>query len=307
MKRPATLFFDDLDSSLPPPVAAHPALSAVMALVRELELRDDPRVREAVQVIEVLLRLHADAETLAATLLHALGDRPEIEALLKEHPRLRPLVEGQRAARKVWEIYRDRRPGEAEGLRRLLLAIIGDLRVVLMLLARQLVRMRAAPALDPSARERLARLTLDIHAPLASRLGIWQLKWELEDLAFRHLHPETYRRIVELLDERRTDREAFIATCIARLREALDQAGIRYLDLAGRPKHIFSIWKKMQRKGVEFGELYDIRAVRVLVEDVAACYAALGVVHSLWTPVPGSSTTISPIPRPTIIAPCTRR
>ncbi len=287
MKRPATLFFDDLDSSLPPPVAAHPALSAVMALVRELELRDDPRVREAVQVIEVLLRLHADAETLAATLLHALGDRPEIEALLKEHPRLRPLVEGQRAARKVWEIYRDRRPGEAEGLRRLLLAIIGDLRVVLMLLARQLVRMRAAPALDPSARERLARLTLDIHAPLASRLGIWQLKWELEDLAFRHLHPETYRRIVELLDERRTDREAFIATCIARLREALDQAGIRYLDLAGRPKHIFSIWKKMQRKGVEFGELYDIRAVRVLVEDVAACYAALGVVHSLWTPVPG--------------------
>jgi GTP pyrophosphokinase len=287
MKRPALAALDDLIPALPAPVASHPGLAGVIALIQRLELSEDPRVREAVQVVEVLLHLGADAEALAATLLHALGERSEVEALLSEHPRLRPLVEGQRAARKVWEIYRDRRPGEAEGLRRLLLAIIGDLRVVLILLARQLVRLRAAAALPAEAREALARLTFDIHAPLASRLGIWQLKWELEDLAFRHLHPETYRRIVELLDERRSDREAFIAVCIARLREALDLAGVRYLDLAGRPKHIFSIWKKMQRKGVDFGELYDIRAVRVLVEDVAACYAALGVVHSLWTPVPG--------------------
>ncbi len=287
MKHPQIAALDQLIPSLPAPVASHEGLSAALALVRQLALGEDPRVREAVQVVDVLRGLDADAEALAATIVHALGERPEVEALLREYPRLRPLVEGQRAARKVWEIYRDRRPGEAEGLRRLLLAIIGDLRVVLILLARQLVRMRSAATLAPETREALARLTFDIHAPLASRLGIWQLKWELEDLAFRHLHPDLYRRIVALLDERRSDREAFIAICIARLREALDQAGIRYLDLAGRPKHIYSIWKKMQRKGVDFGELYDIRAVRVLVEDLAACYAALGVVHALWTPVPG--------------------
>lgn len=305
MKHQAVRSLDELRAILPAEVSSAGLLARVFELFSASA--DSARAREAVQTAQILLELHADTDTIAATLLHALGDRPEIEALLKEHPRLRPLVEGQRAARKVWEIYRDRRPGDTEGLRRLLLAIIGDLRVVLILLARQLVRLRGAAHKEPNEREELARLTMDIHAPLANRLGIWQLKWELEDLAFRYLHPELYRRIVELLDERRSDREAYIAAAIAKLRAALEQAGIRVLDIAGRPKHIYSIWKKMQRKGVEFGELYDIRAVRVLVEDVAACYAALGVVHSLWMPVPGSSTTTSPIPRRTTIALCIQR
>ena len=197
------------------------------------------------------------------------------------------LIEGQRAAEKVWSLYSVRAgTGAAEGLRRLLLAIIRDLRVVFILLAKQLVRMRAAADLAEEDRRAMARLTADIHAPLANRLGIWQLKWELEDLAFRHLQPETYRRIADLLDERRGDRETWIVQARSELQAALDEAGIK-AEIAGRPKHISSIWRKMQKKGLDFSDLYDIRALRVLVADVPACYAALGVVHSLWPFVSG--------------------
>ena len=147
-------------------------------------------------------------------------------------------------------------------------------------------RMRAAATAPEAERQALARLTRDIHAPLANRLGIWQLKWELEDLAFRYLQPETYRRIANLLDERRTDREAFIRDSLDELQRALEAAGI-HAELAGRPKHIYSIWKKMQRKSLDFSDLYDIRAVRVLVDNITDCYAALGVVHSLWPHLPG--------------------
>src|SRR5690606_7074842 len=144
-------------------------------------------------------------------------------------------------------------------------------------------RMRAVAAAPEEQRLALARLTRDIHAPLANRLGIWQLKWELEDLAFRHLQPATYRRIAGLLDDKRSARERFIEQVRQELAAALQAQGIR-AEIAGRPKHIYSIWKKMQAKDIPFGELYDLRAVRVLVDDVPACYAALGVVHALWAP-----------------------
>ena len=168
----------------------------------------------------------------------------------------------------------------------MLLAIIRDLRVVFILLARQLVRMRAAEHAPAAEQRALAQLSADIHAPLANRLGIWQVKWELEDLSFRYLQPEVYRRIADLLDERRDGREAWIEGAKKQLIEALANAGIK-ADVAGRPKHIYSIWRKMQRKGLEFSELYDVRALRVLVDDLANCYAALGVVHTLWPYVAG--------------------
>src|SRR5699024_7458101 len=136
------------------------------------------------------------------------------------------LVGGQLAADKVWALYAEHRQG-SEGLRRLLLAIIRDLRVVFILLARQLARMRTADQLPDDRRRALAQLTSDIHAPLANRLGIWQLKWELEDLAFRQLHPETYKRIARLLAERRSDREQFIAECIQSLDRAVGEAGVQ--------------------------------------------------------------------------------
>jgi GTP pyrophosphokinase len=244
---------------------------------------------ELLDTLKLLANLHADAETCVACIAHAVhqaGSVVDLDALAMSAPRVRDLVDGQQAAEKVWSLYAARSgTGHAEGLRRLLLAIIRDLRVVLILLARQLARLRAAGKAPPDQRRALAQLTADIHAPLANRLGVWQLKWELEDLAFSYLQPSMYQRIARLLDERRADRERFIDRAIAKLRGALAAAGID-AQIAGRPKHIYSIWKKMQRKGSAFSELYDIRALRVLVNDVAACYAALGVVHTLWPPVP---------------------
>ncbi|MFT3791355.1 MAG: bifunctional (p)ppGpp synthetase/guanosine-3',5'-bis(diphosphate) 3'-pyrophosphohydrolase [Rudaea sp.] len=244
---------------------------------------------ELLATLQLLESLDLDRETLAAYVLHTLQQNaipPDPQKTAKLPAGLRDLLDGQQAADKVGALYAARSGGgNAEGLRRLLLAIIRDLRVVFILLARQLARLRAAERLEPEQRRELAQLTADIHAPLANRLGVWQLKWELEDLAFRYLQPDTYRRIVRLLDERRSERDGFIETTIRTLRGALDKAGVK-ADIAGRSKHIYSIWKKMQRKGGDFSALYDIRAVRLLVDDVAACYAALGIVHTLWPPIP---------------------
>ena len=264
------------------PLRAQIAAAPDHAAVRGIE-------NELVETLRLLDELRADAEVRAAYILHTLqqcGIAVDLGSIVRNAPHVRDLIEGQQAAEKVWTLYAARHgSGSAEGLRRLLLAIIRDLRVVFILLARQLARMRLSATAAADKQRALAQLTVDIHAPLANRLGIWQLKWELEDLAFRYLHPDIYKRISRLLDERREDRERFIAIAMGTLRRALAEAGIA-ADIAGRPKHIYSIWKKMQRKSGEFSTLYDIRALRVLVDDVASCYAALGVVHTLWPPVP---------------------
>jgi len=245
---------------------------------------------ECADVLDLLGMLGCDAQTQAAALWFELARIDP--ALWKTHAtklptELQRLVGGQQAAEQVWALHAQRAPeGAAEGLRRLLLAIVRDLRVVFVLLARQLARMRAAASLPVEQAAALARLTRDIHAPLANRLGIWQLKWELEDLAFRFLQPDTYRRIAKLLDERRSDRESFIRESLDELQRSLAAAGI-HAELAGRPKHIYSIWKKMQRKSLDFSDMYDIRAVRVLVDNITDCYAALGVVHARWPHLPG--------------------
>ena len=279
-------------------VLALPPASALRGPLRELlesaararpHARLDGTTGELADTLEALGRLNADGESVAATILFAVPGWAEAvrDDLPGRFPGIAAMLEGQHAAGQVWALHAGRRrPGNAEGLRRLLLAIVRDLRVVPILLARQLARMRHAGALPEEERMALARLTRDIHAPLANRLGIWQLKWELEDLAFRHLEPETYRRIASLLDDKRAGRERYIAQVTRELGEALRAQGIE-AEIAGRPKHIYSIWKKMQKKNVPIGELYDLRAVRVLVDDIPACYAVLGVVHALWVPVPG--------------------
>ncbi len=271
---------------------AHAGTSARgLLVVLDAATLPDPDAGEArslLACLNLLEMLRADEEVVLAAILHALPAWQSRLAAMEPAARARvqALLDGQQAAEQVWTLHAGRAQHvRAEGLRRLLLALVRDLRVILILLARQLVRMRGAASLPEAERVALAQLSADIHAPLANRLGIWQLKWELEDLAFRYLQPETYKRIARLLDEKRGDRERFIEDVKSHIRASLDEAGIR-ADVAGRPKHIFSIWKKMQRKDVPFGELYDVRAVRVLVDDIATCYAALGVVHQLWSPVP---------------------
>ncbi|HEY6452509.1 MAG TPA: bifunctional (p)ppGpp synthetase/guanosine-3',5'-bis(diphosphate) 3'-pyrophosphohydrolase [Steroidobacteraceae bacterium] len=175
---------------------------------------------------------------------------------------------------------------QAESVRKMLLAVAADPRLVVARLAEQLIRLRHARELDPSEQQRLARETHEILAPLANRLGLWNLKWELEDLAFRYLEPDEYHRIAHALAERRVDRERYIESVCALLKRELREAGVA-ASVSGRPKHIYSIARKMQRKRVDFAQLFDVRAVRIVVESIADCYAALGVVHGLWHYVPG--------------------
>ena len=183
-------------------------------------------------------------------------------------------------------------PGEAlavkqsEALRKMLLAVVSDVRLVLVRVAEQLYRLRHAKKAQKEEQQALAVETREIYAPLANRLGVWQLKWELEDLAFRYLEPDTYKKIARTLNEKRTERESFIEKVKSDLSSELEKAGIN-AEISGRPKHIYSIWRKMRRKGSGLDHIFDVRAVRLLVDDVSECYAALGVVHNLWSYLPG--------------------
>ena len=235
------------------------------------------------ETFESLAKLNTESD-LALTAL--LFEHPALQSAIKPSKAQETLFIGQRSAQQVWELHDpDSSQRNSEGLRSLLLALVKDLRVILVLLARQLARMRLLDQYDAADRDRIVHLTRDIHAPLANRLGIWQLKWELEDRLLRATQPETYKRIAKLLDEKRVDRESFIREVTATLEQSLQQHDIQ-AQVLGRPKHIYSIWKKMTRKDAPIGELYDLRAVRILVPDITACYTALGVVHQLWMPIP---------------------
>ena len=183
-------------------------------------------------------------------------------------------------------------PGEAlavqqsEALRKMLLAVVSDVRLVLVRIAEQLYRLRCAKKAPKQEQQALAIETREIYAALASRLGVWQLKWELEDLAFRYLEPDTYQQIARTLKEKRIERESFIDNVKSQLLVELRNTGIK-AQISGRPKHIYSIWRKMQHKGSDLNHIFDVRAVRLLVDDVSECYAALGVVHNLWSYLPG--------------------
>jgi len=174
---------------------------------------------------------------------------------------------------------------QVEILRKMLLATVEDIRVVLLRLASRTQTLRHYAAEADELRLPVARETLELYAPLANRLGVWELKWELEDLSFRFLHPEIYKEIARQLDEKRAEREQFIAAAIARLRDELQAAGVDSAEVYGRPKHIYSTWNKMRNKGVGFAEVYDVRALRVIVGEVRDCYTALGIVHHIWSPI----------------------
>ena len=260
-------------------------------------LPDDPETTaaeaEGRAVRQILEELGMPPETLAAAWLYPLYRRGIIsvnQIRNKDLDYFSPLIISLRQLDRL-TLPDTGSPGEAfakqqsEALRKMLLAIVSDIRLVLVRIAQQLHRLRGAKQAVAEERRRLAVETLEIFAALANRLGVWQLKWELEDLAFRYLKPDRYRRIAKLLNEKRREREAFIAAVTARLGRELANAGID-AKISGRAKHIYSIYRKMRRKDRGLESLYDMRAVRVLVKDVRSCYAALGVVHKLWSYLP---------------------
>jgi GTP pyrophosphokinase len=254
----------------------------------------EPYVQHSLAVARILAELGLDPETLTAAILHDVVEDTGItlDDLKREFgPRIAALVDGV-TKMKVIQVFRGDTGGthkeqaQAESLRKMLLAMAEDVRVVLIKLADRLHNMRTLAALPVDKQQRIARETMDIYAPLANRLGIWQVKWELEDLSLRYLEPVTYKQIAGWLAEKRVDREAYIARFVDTLAQELKTSGVA-AEVTGRVKHIYSIWRKMQRKGKDFGEIFDVRAVRILVNDVRDCYAALGVVHSLWQHIPG--------------------
>jgi len=267
-------------------------------LYRERRLSSgEPVLAHALGTAAILAELRLDHEALAAALLFhgqslGLAGAPALRE--RFGPAIAELTEGVSRMGQIGALASPSRAGvrageqaaQLEALRKMLLAMVQDIRVVLVKLADHTQELRHIAHCEASEpRRETARLTHDIFAPLANRLGVWQLKWEMEDLAFRILEPEIYKQIARQLDEKRADRERYIENVIAQLKGELARAGVR-AEVTGRPKHIFSIYKKMKKKAIDFESLYDVRAVRVLVEDSKDCYAALGLVHNLWTPIP---------------------
>jgi GTP pyrophosphokinase len=271
-------------------------LNAGFAAMRELDL---PAAAEATRsialdVADIVRSLDADDDVVMAAMLQPLLDakymeREAAEKLFGAEPvgLARALSQlGQFGLPPDWTPERGLETGQAEALRKMLLAVVGDVRLVVVRLAEQLQKLRTAKSLDALTQRKLAVETREVYAPLANRLGVWQLKWELEDLAFRYLQPIQYKHIATVLKTRRSERELYIDELKALLLGELRAAGVE-ATIEGRPKHIYSIWRKMQAKQLAFEQLMDIRAVRVLVNSVAECYAALGVVHSIWQFIPG--------------------
>jgi GTP pyrophosphokinase len=271
-------------------------LHAGMAALHDIALPPEgDLVRSAaLEVAEIVRALDADDDVVIAAMIQPVLDGGYIDQtgaekrFGKEPARLaRALSQlGQFGLPADWTPDRGLEAAQAEALRKMLLAMIGDVRLVVVRLAEQLQKMRSAKGVGTARQRKLAIETREVYAPLANRLGVWQVKWELEDLAFRYLEPLQYRRIAAALKTRRSERERYIEELKTLLQSEMRSAGIE-AAIDGRPKHIFSIWRKMQVKGLAFEQLMDIRAARVLVGSIAECYAALGVVHSLWQFIPG--------------------
>lgn len=250
----------------------------------------EPYFIHCVAVAQILAELNLDATTVAAALLHDTVEDTDLtlEDLEREFGvEVARLVDGVTKMDHIpTQMPGKDRDREAEFLRKTFLAMNDDVRIVLIKLGDRLHNMRTLGYLSPRRQVEVAQETMDIFAPLANRLGIWHMKWELEDLSFRYLDPTAYRDIATRIDERRVEREKDLQRIIQHLTKKLEETGIK-AKVSGRPKHIYSIYRKMQRKDVSYDQIYDIRAVRVLVDDITTCYQTLGLVHAIWRPIAG--------------------
>ncbi len=299
-RSPQTLF-DDVGKYLSPPdVETIKRAYGFAAEAHAPQTREsgEPYINHPLAVAETLASLHMDTATIVAALLHDVSEdcgvaMTELESRFGRE--VARLVDGVTKLDKMQFLHVDGDVGSpkmngqdlwAENMRKMFLAMAEDIRVVLIKLADRLHNMKTLQFRPPNKQRRVAQETMDIYAPLANRLGIWELKWQLEDLSFRFLEPEKYHEIADKVASRRVQRERYIQRVIEVLRGELDKHVIQ-ADLSGRPKHIYSIYRKMQRRGVDVDQIYDQLAVRVLVQTIPDCYTALGVIHSIWRPLPG--------------------
>ena len=250
-------------------------------------LSGEDYVNHPLEVAAILADLELDAETISAALLHDTVEDTNLTAdeVKREFgPEVARLVDGVTKLGRI--SLRTDQQQQAENIRKMMVAMAEDLRVVLIKLADRLHNMRTLAPLAEPKRRKISRETLDIYAPLAHRLGIGQIKWELEDLAFRNLEPEAFEDVVRRIARKRDEREKLVSDLREILARELEKLGIQ-ADITGRPKHIYSVWQKMTREDKDFSEIYDLSAIRVQVDSVRDCYGVLGVVHSLWKPMPG--------------------
>lgn len=264
------------------------------------ELTNTPLLLHALGSANILIDMNMDVETIVSTILHAVPEHlADWQTIVESNfgASIAGLVEGISRMEQIQEfseieslhnaeIKSDDHAQQIECLRKMLLAMVQDIRVVLIKLAERTQTLRSLSGANPSQQKRIAQESLGIFAPLANRLGVWQIKWELEDLSLRYLEPQRYKEVAKMLDERRVDREKYIIDVVNQLKNELSLTEIKG-DVTGRPKHIYSIIKKMKSKKLDFTELYDVRAVRILVDDIKDCYTVLGMIHNLWQPIPG--------------------
>ena len=258
----------------------------------QTRMTGEPYILHPIDVTNILAELQLDADTLAAALLHDVVEDSgyTVDYLEKNFNRnVAELVDGVTKLNRIKELSKMRHSvadEKAESLRKMFLAMADDIRVVLIKLADRVHNMRTLEGHAEHKRRRIARETLEIFAPLANRLGIWQIKWELEDLSFRYLEPVTYRNLSRAMDQKRAERVSWMDETRETLAKALSEAGIK-AEINGRPKHIYGIYRKMRRKDVPFDQIYDLHGFRIVVDSISDCYATLGVVHSRWRPIPG--------------------
>ncbi len=254
-------------------------------------------IEHPVAVARILADMEMDRATIAAAILHDVVEDTVVtseEVAARFGPEIATLVEGVTKLTRI--PYQSKEDAQVENLRKMFMAMAKDIRVIIIKLADRLHNMRTLGSLPASKQETIARETLEIYAPIAHRLGIWKIKWDLEDLALRYLDPESYREIAERVAKKRNEREDSVNRVVVQIRERLAKLGIS-ADVTGRPKHFYSIYNKL-KKGRDFSTIYDLLAVRVVVDTVKDCYGTLGIVHSLWKPLPGRFKDYIAMPKP---------
>jgi len=271
---------------------------AVKAHAGQTRVSGDVYILHPLGVAQIIANLELDPVTIAAGLLHDVVEDTEVTlAELKEKfgEEIGLLVDGVTKLSKLE--FKSKEENQAENLRKMFVAMAKDIRVILIKLADRLHNMRTLKHLNPVKRKEIARETIEIYAPLAHRLGIYKIKWELEDLAFRFMEPDKYYDLVDKLSKKRMEREEFISRVITRLKSRLEEMGIE-ADIEGRPKHLYGIYEKMESEQKDINEIYDLTGIRLLVDSIKDCYGALGIVHTLWKPIPGRFKDYIAMPKP---------